>query len=206
MPFIITVNGVAHTYQSPPVSTHHAPAQASEVRDHPQQQHLASSGNHVASAAHQAYRRLAHPELRSKAAIVARDLMTSPVITLASTNTLGEAWHIMRIKGFRHLPITSLDGTLVGLVSERDLLTQSPDLIIGTSSPTAAHMKLADIMTTRVISATPSTEIRDIARIMLAERIHAVPILDGNRHPVGIVSSHDLLRGIANHGPLELWT
>jgi acetoin utilization protein AcuB len=61
-------------------------------------------------------------------------------------------------------------------------------------------------MTTRVISATVATDIREIARIMLDERIHAVPILDGNRHPIGIVSSQDLLRGIANHGPLELWT
>lgn len=132
--------------------------------------------------------------------------MTSPVITLASTHTLSEAWHIMTTKGFRHLPITSLDGILVGLVSERDLLSQAPELLRGQSPSTAAHIKLADIMTTRVISATPSTNIRDIARILLVERIHAVPVLDGNRHPIGIVSSHDLLRGIANHGPLELWT
>jgi acetoin utilization protein AcuB len=41
---------------------------------------------------------------------------------------------------------------------------------------------------------------------MLDERIHAVPILDGNRSLVGILSARDLLRGIANHGPIELWT
>jgi acetoin utilization protein AcuB len=205
MPLIITVNGVVQTYQSSPVGARHAPAQASEVRDHSQQNPPASE-DRLASVAQQTYQRLAHPEPRSRAAVVARDLMTSPVITLASTHTLGDAWHLMTTKGFRHLPITSLDGILVGLVSERDLLSQAPDLIMGKSPSTAAHMKLAGIMTTRVISATPSTDIRDIARIMLDERIHAVPILDGNRRPVGIVSSHDLLRGIANHGPLELWT
>ncbi|MCP9465454.1 MAG: CBS domain-containing protein [Nitrospira sp.] len=205
MPLIITVNGVVQTYQSSPVGARHAPAQASEVRDHPRHT-PPSSEDHRASIAQQTYQRLAHPESRLRAAVVARDLMTSPVITLASTHTLGDAWHIMTTKGFRHLPITSLDGILVGLVSERDLLSQAPDLIMGKSPSAAAHIKLAEIMTTRVISATPSTDIRDIARIMLDERIHAVPILDGNRHPVGIVSSRDLLRGIANHGPLELWT
>jgi acetoin utilization protein AcuB len=61
-------------------------------------------------------------------------------------------------------------------------------------------------MTTRVISATPTTDIREIANIMLDERIHALPILDGNRRLVGILSARDLLRGIATHGPLELWT
>lgn len=61
-------------------------------------------------------------------------------------------------------------------------------------------------MTTGAISATPETDIREIARIMLDERIHAVPILDSHRRLVGILSARDLLRGIANHGPLELWT
>jgi acetoin utilization protein AcuB len=41
---------------------------------------------------------------------------------------------------------------------------------------------------------------------MLDERIHAIPILDYNRHLVGILTTRDLLQGIANHGPLELWT
>ncbi len=41
---------------------------------------------------------------------------------------------------------------------------------------------------------------------MLDEGIHAVPIVDHNRRLVGILAAQDLLRGIANHGPLELWT
>jgi acetoin utilization protein AcuB len=41
---------------------------------------------------------------------------------------------------------------------------------------------------------------------MLDERIHAIPILDINRRLVGILTTHDLLRGIANHGSIELWT
>jgi len=65
---------------------------------------------------------------------------------------------------------------------------------------------LAEIMTSRVISATPVTEIREIALVMLDERIHAVPILDHNRRIVGILATRDLLQGIANHGPLILWT
>ncbi len=39
-----------------------------------------------------------------------------------------------------------------------------------------------------------------------SERIHAMPILDGTSRLVGILSARDILRAIANHGPLELWT
>ena len=92
------------------------------------------------------------------------------------------------------------------MVSDRDLLRYVPELITMANTGQAARPRLAEVMTSRVISATPTTDIREIARVMLDERIHAVPILDGSRCLVGILSTHDLLRGIANHGPIELWT
>jgi len=131
---------------------------------------------------------------------LARDLMTSPVQALSSDATVSDAWSLITHKGFRHIPIIAVHGTLVGMVSDRDLRRHVPGMNQG------VQHRLAEIMTTRVISATPETDIREIARIMLDERIHAVPILDGNRRLVGILSARDLLSGIANHGPLELWT
>ena len=112
----------------------------------------------------------------------------------------------MSHKGFHHIPITSLHGTLVGMLSYQDLLRHVPELITSDDPRPASHKHAAEVMTPRVISATPTTEIREIARVMLEERIHAVPILDQRRRLVGILSRQDLLRGIANHGPLELWT
>ena len=99
-----------------------------------------------------------------------------------------------------------MHGTLVGMVSYGDLLHHVPELITAADQRQASRRRLAEIMTSRVISATPVTEIREIARVMLDERIHAVPILDHNRGLVGILTTRDLLEGIANHGPLELWT
>jgi acetoin utilization protein AcuB len=132
--------------------------------------------------------------------------MTSPVQVLPSDSTVSDAWTVMTHKGFHHIPVISMHGALVGMVSDRDLMRHAPGLNTGTIPVQAAQRRLAEVMTTRVISATPATDIREIARIMLDERIHAVPILDGHRRLVGILSARDLLRGIANHGPLELWT
>jgi acetoin utilization protein AcuB len=94
----------------------------------------------------------------------------------------------------------------VGIISDRDLLRQAPEVTATGQPSRAAQQKLADIMTRRVVSASPTTNVRDVARLMLDERIHAVPILDAHRRLAGILTTRDLLRGIANHGPLELWT
>lgn len=205
MPILVAINGIVQTHPPKPAGPRYAPSHLAEARDQ-SGRHPSASDDQAVSAAQRAYHQQAHQGSQHKPAVIARDLMTSPVITLSSDSTLNDAWTVMTRKRFRHIPITSLDGTLVGMVSERDLLVHAPELIVGLPSPQGERLKLAEIMITRVISATVTADIREIARIMLDERIHAVPILDGSRHPIGIVSSRDILRGVANHGPLELWT
>jgi len=53
-------------------------------------------------------------------------------------------------------------------------------------------MKASDIMTSSVISVDPDTTVRDIATLLLKNRISAVPVLEGGKL-VGLVSEADLL-------------
>jgi acetoin utilization protein AcuB len=204
MPIILAVNGIVETYPIKPVGPRIGRAESIGQREHHGQH--SSSSDHSALAAHTAYEQqnIGRPHL--KPAILARDLMSTPVFSLPSDSTLVDAWTSMSHKGFHHIPVTSMHETLVGMVSYRDLLIHVPELITAADKRQASRRRLAEIMTSRVISATPVTEIREIARVMLDEGIHAVPILDHNRRLVGILATRDLLHGIANHGPLELWT
>lgn len=204
MPIHFAVNGITETYLTKPVNARPSQAEAAGDRD-PQGHHPPSLG-HSALSAQTAYRQVGLRPRQSKPAVLAQDLMRSPVHSLASDSTLLDAWAIMEQKHFHHIPITSLDGTLVGMVSYRDLLLHVPELITEGDKRQAAQRRLAEIMTSRVITATPSTEIREIAHVMLDEQIHAVPILDTHRLLTGIVATHDLLQAVAHHGPLELWT
>lgn len=200
MPIVLAVNGVVKTYPvkpSVPRLTHVESVGAQGEK---------TASDRSVLAAQTAYQQQTQQGQAPKPAVLARDLMTAPVVTLPSDSTLAEVWAVMQRRGFRHIPVTSVHGTLVGMVSDRDLLRHVPELITMANASHAAHRRLAEVMTSRVISATPSTDIRDIARVMLDERIHAVPVLDGSRHPIGILSTRDLLRGLANHGPIELWT
>lgn len=55
-------------------------------------------------------------------------------------------------------------------------------------------MKAADIMTTEVVSVSPETDVSEVARLLLAQRISAVPVVDHDGHIVGMVSEADLMR------------
>jgi acetoin utilization protein AcuB len=92
------------------------------------------------------------------------------------------------------------------MISDHDLLPYAHELeSVNSPGPSAGHI-LAHVMSSRVLSATPTTEIHEIARVMLDEHVSAIPILDSSRHPVGILSTSDILRAIAHQSPLELWT
>ncbi len=55
-------------------------------------------------------------------------------------------------------------------------------------------MRAADIMTTNVVTVGPEASVREVARLLLAHRISAVPVVDGSGELVGIVSESDLMR------------
>lgn len=200
MSIVLAVNGIVETYPPKAVGARPVRVESAEAQGEK------TSNDRSLTAAQTAYQQQARQEHSAKPAVLARDLMTTPVVTLGSDHTLADAWLAMQRRSFRHLPVTSVDGTLVGLVSDRDLLRHVPELITMVNAGPAAQRRLAEVITLRVISATATTDIREIARVMLDEHIHAVPVLDESRRPIGILTSRDLLRGIAHHAPLELWT
>ena len=55
-------------------------------------------------------------------------------------------------------------------------------------------MQAKDIMTTDVVTVGPAAEAAEVARLMLQRRISAVPVVDGKRRVLGIVSEGDLIR------------
>ena len=55
-------------------------------------------------------------------------------------------------------------------------------------------MQARDIMTTTVVTVTPETTIQDVAKLLLDNRISAVPVVDKEGHLLGILSEGDLIR------------
>ena len=208
MPIIRAVNGIVEIYPAASVSSYPHSMQADEDRRERSKEQKRQTADHAVHLAQEAYQQQADQVTAPKLALVAQDIMTSPVTWLPSDSTLLEAWTLMKHKGIHHLPVTSIHGTLVGMVSNHYLLSYAHELeSVAPPGPSAfAWHKLARVMSNRVLSATPTTEIREIAHIMLDEQVSAIPILDSSHHPIGILTTSDILRAIVHRIPLELWT
>ncbi|RIJ78215.1 CBS domain-containing protein [Nakamurella silvestris] len=125
-----------------------------------------------------------------------RDAMVHPVVTVRADAPVGEAAQSLVRNGFTALPVTDDDGSLIGIVTEADLLT---DTLAGPRAGSEHRHRagpaktVGQVMTTPVESLTPGAAAVDAARMMLDERIRCLPVVDG-RSIVGIVTRRDLLR------------
>ena len=140
-----------------------------------------------------AYHHLDDPVPERKPAILAEQIMTSPVVTIGRDRTQADVVALFGQKKIRHVPVTT-EGRLVGIVSDRDILKHA--------NP---ETPIEDMMTSNIITARPYTEIRMIAQLLFQERISAMPIVDDHEQLVGMVTTRDILRTIVNQAPLELW-
>ena len=156
---------------------------------------------------HDPYRQLNQPPTQRQRAIRAAQIMSSPVVTLLSTDFVQTAWELFHQRRFRHLPIVSAAGRLVGVLSDRDFLSLGLDHIgRELSRSEQLHRPLSEIMRTNVLTCRPQTEIRAICQVMFAERIGAMPVVDEAGELVGILTGHDILKTLVNRAPLEMWT
>lgn len=152
---------------------------------------------------------LQHWPEEGSAAMRAREIMSSPAITVQASTPVTDAAVLLEEKGFTGLPVTDDEGNLIGIVTEADLIRNriaaDPRLhgqIVAHARPRRVET-VADVMTTPVESLTPGADVADVARMMLAENIRCFPIVDGRRI-VGVVTRRDVLRAGVTHPDWQL--
>ncbi len=150
-----------------------------------------------------AYRKAAR--LSSREPILhAHQVMRTPVVTVRPDADVREAWETLRRHDVGQMPVQSGDQTLVGLVSERDLLGAL--LALQDRIREGDARAVETLMRREVVTAEPVTDLRRIARVRADRRLTAMPIVTEHDELVGIVSRGDLLRAMTGTPPLRLWT
>ena len=147
-----------------------------------------------------------------KAELKACDVMTpEPVCVDPSTSirTLARVFEENEISG---VPVVDASGRVIGVVSKTDLIrrcsegtTDSPPAYLfevlceqesadGMSDlPPEAVFCVEDFMSEDPLMVSPEMSAASIARELHERRLHRVIVVDGERRPVGVVTSLDLL-------------
>lgn len=132
----------------------------------------------------------------------ARDVMSRPVYTVGTTDTIEYAAALLADRKITAAPVLDGAGRLVGMVSEGDLLRHrvphdpTAHARRGYLQETGGRPRLVrDVMSATPVTSWPEADLAEIAALMLGHDVRSVPIVDNDR-VVGIVSRRDILRTV----------
>jgi acetoin utilization protein AcuB len=121
------------------------------------------------------------------------DIMRRDLLTVEPDTPLAEALRLMRRRGIRHLPVTD-GGTLVGIISDRDLKRALPLDADAFAAPPAelGALPVKRLMTRAVITTGPAISVEEAGRVMVTKKISALPVTEAGRL-VGIITETDVI-------------
>jgi len=122
------------------------------------------------------------------------------VVTVFPGDSLQTARERMRSRNVRQLPVTDDDGTLVGILSDRDIReAMIPyQLLPGTSREEMERLlsetAVEKIMTRKVVTAMVYDALEDAIVLLHDFRINALPVVDDRGRLAGILTRGDVLK------------
>ena len=130
--------------------------------------------------------------------MIVQDVMTRDPYVAFSRDSLRTVMNKLADADVRHLPVVD-GGTLVGIVSDRDLREALPSALDAVDRPRETARILAqpvsDLMSSDVVSVGPGDDLVEAIDLMLEHRIGAVPVVDvSGEKLLGIISYVDALR------------
>jgi CBS domain-containing protein len=117
---------------------------------------------------------------------MARDIMTSTVITAGEDMLITDVIKLLLRWHISGLPIVDADGNLVGIITEHDVVNFA---LSGHAAATTA----SEVMTRDVVTYSPDTLVVEVINYFAAHKIRRVPVVDGGK-VVGIISRRDIVR------------
>jgi CBS domain-containing protein len=126
-------------------------------------------------------------EIGLRTRMIVKDVMSSPVVTLAEDETSNNVAHIMDENELGCVIVTNKAGKPVGILTERDLVIR---VLSKNLKPDA--IKAKEIMTSPLVTIDPDATVSEAARRMSRLNIRRLGVTyKGNL--VGLVSSKDIL-------------
>ena len=146
------------------------------------------------------------------AALTAEDVMSREVKTICQDMPLREAARLLAREQISGAPVVDARGCCVGVLSATDFVhwaDKGTEAVRSTARPCyCSDWQVVDLeflpgdevrsyMSSDPVTVSPALPVTDLARMMLDAHIHRLVVVDRHQHPVGIVSSTDILAAVA---------
>jgi CBS domain-containing protein len=133
-----------------------------------------------------------------------RDLMSHMVFTVGPDDPVARVRERMDTHRIRHVPVIDDDGSLVGLVTERDMLRRAAAVDAGLPLSVEAEvldgLRVREIMTSEVETVEIDELLANAAQTILENKFGCLPVVDGGLL-VGILTEADFVRYVAATPP-----
>lgn len=128
--------------------------------------------------------------------MLVKDRMTPNPITLTPDTSFPDAFHIMREKRVRHLPVVDEKQKLIGIVTQTDLLHASASvttLSIFEVNYLLANLHIREVMTSPAVTVPEDAPLEEAAQLMVQKKIGSLPVMrDGVL--VGMITETDIFK------------
>lgn len=120
------------------------------------------------------------------------------LITTDADTSLTSLREIFAKTSFQHVAVTDSSNRLIGIVSVKDYFRQLSPVMDAASDQAIGQFtrsrKVHHVMVSPVIAVTETTSIKQAATLLLEHNISCLPVVDEQKHLLGMVSWKDILR------------
>ena len=137
--------------------------------------------------------------------MLAKDIMTTPVITVGAREPLAAAARLMLDHRINALPVLDEHGRLVGMIGIRDVLrvpvpsrSDSPIIKWTRLEEKAALLNetsVREVMNRRVVSVDDGATVIEVAALMANRGVHPIPVMRDGRL-LGVVGRADVAQAL----------
>jgi CBS domain-containing protein len=116
-----------------------------------------------------------------------KDVMTRDVRICGLNDDVSTAARTMWMRNCGALPVVAKDGSVVGIVTDRDLC-----IAAGSKNREPSRISVSEVMTRALYSCRPEADIREALKIMREKKVRRLPVIDGKGKLCGILSLNDV--------------
>jgi CBS domain-containing protein len=146
--------------------------------------------------------------------LTAKDIMSTDMVTVTLNTSLKELAAKFVASRFSNMPVLDETGTLVGIISETDLIEQQKPLHIPTvmalfegvfyldsekrfrkEVDRVTAQTVGELYNSKIVTCAPDATLREIAGLMSKHKAHLIPVMEKD-NMIGVVARLDLIKAV----------